>query len=72
MARCRFALTAGFAIRGQVISALKNRAFTQDLTITVDEDKGFLESNYRVVVSGSNEEISAFSEWVKEFMRINV
>lgn len=57
MITCKFIFTAGVLIRKQVISEIKNAAFRAGVNIKMDEDSGWLDSNYRVTLSGEENSV---------------
>ncbi len=71
MCQVRFTFEAGFTIRGALVTALKNQAFHQDITLLVDEDKGWLGSNYRFTAIGDRANLDAYIRWTKELGRLN-
>ena len=50
----RFTFSAGMVIRKNIVSQIKTAAFKAGVNISIDEDKGFLSSNYRVILSGES------------------
>lgn len=65
----RVTFQAGALIRRQVISQLKQYCFRNGLELSVDEDKGFLESTYFVDIKGPDEALitakHALESWVR-------
>jgi hypothetical protein len=67
MAKLKFTVEVGMLLRGQVKSALKNAAFMHDLTVNIEEDENFLESNLRVVFEGTDEQILALKPAIEKY-----
>lgn len=63
----RFTFSAGMAIRKTVVSQIKNAAFKAGVNITVDEDKHFFESNYRVVLSGEDKAVFKLKMEIEDY-----
>ena len=53
----RLTISAGLFIRGNIISEIKNKAFPLGISISVDEDKGLLESSYRIMLTGEKSKV---------------
>jgi len=61
----RFLITAGVLVRGPVIAKIKHAAFLRGLELSVEEDKGLLESTYRVTVKGEEGEVKGFKKFIE-------
>lgn len=60
MAYLKFTATAGIVIRNGLVQMLKNSAFNKGLKIQIEEDRGWLQSNYRIIVEGNEKEVLEF------------
>lgn len=67
-AELRFPITAGVLVRGQVIAKIKHAAFLRGLKIDVEEDKGLLESTYKVTVRGEESELKGFKKIIEGWL----
>lgn len=63
----RFTFSAGMVIRKTVVSKIKTAAFKAGVNINIDEDKGFLSSNYRVTLSGESEAVKQLREDISSY-----
>lgn len=61
----RFTLSVGAVIRKSVISQIKNAAFMHGVALEIEEDKGFLESDYRVKMTGKRSVVTAICTAVR-------
>lgn len=51
-----------------VITKIKNYAFTEDLVVDVDIDKGWFRDSARICISGSNHvDMKVLNVWMKGF-----
>jgi hypothetical protein len=64
MALIKFTLSAGLAVRGTAIRALRNKAFMLGLDLQCDEDRGWFTSDYRCRATGDDNKVLAFAEYV--------
>lgn len=53
----RFSISFGALVRGREISAIKNYAHDNDITLKVEEDKHLLDSDYRLTVDAKDRAI---------------
>lgn len=68
----KMTLKVGALHRTHVMSEIKNYAFNNGIKLTVEEDRGWLQSNYRLSVSGDYRKIKTFSNKILDFAdRIN-
>jgi hypothetical protein len=58
----------GAAIRSIIISKIKNLAFLKNVDIDIDEDKGLLESTYRIGLSGEKEDVLVTHDEIKKYV----
>jgi hypothetical protein len=65
----KFVLRLGMAIRGPVIRTLKHACWERDIKIRVEEDKGWLESWYRIEMTGPKAEVQFLVGTVKAQVR---
>ena len=61
--KCTF--TVGILIRKILRRNIKKIAFELDLSLDLQEEKGFLESTFFICVKGSSESVSKFITWCK-------
>jgi hypothetical protein len=66
----KLTFTAGIGIRKQIVSLMKNIAFERDVNIEIEEDKGFLTSNFRVKLIGAREDLIEIFSLSKMFAEI--
>lgn len=66
MGSLKFTFEAGALLRGPAVKGIKNIAFMQNLSLKIDEDKGILDSNYRVKLEGPDEKILSAKDDVRE------
>lgn len=66
-----FPLTAGLAVRGQVRRELRSSAALWGLTLSLQEDKGFLESLFIVTVTGPQSVVEAYLVAIQQWVRQN-
>ena len=67
-AEYKFMLQLGAIIRGTIISQLKNWCFQRGLKITIDEDKGWFDSTYRITVEVEESAVLDFKDAVNEYV----
>ena len=65
MVIARFTLSLGVFVRKSVISQIKSTAFMQGVTLEIEEDKGFLESAYRVKMTGKRSIVTKICAAIK-------
>ena len=65
----KFTFEAGVLVRNLAVSRIKSLAFSHDLDITIDEDRGFFSSNYRVKFSGKDKNVYAFRDRLHQLLR---
>lgn len=58
IASYKFNFTAGIIIRSNVVGFIKDIAFMYDLECSLDEDKNWLDSNYRVKLIGKSDKLT--------------
>ena len=63
--RLKYACTFSRGIRHEVIRGLKDIAFMQDLSISVDEDKRFWASDYRILIKGNETGINRIESYME-------
>lgn len=68
MGTLKFTFEAGALVRGQAVKGIKNIAFMKNLSIKIDEDKGILDSNFRIKLEGSDEKILSAKDDIKSFL----
>lgn len=68
MGTMKFTFEAGALVRGKAIKHIKDVAFMKNLSLKIDEDKGILESNFRIKLEGSNEKILAAKDDIQSFL----
>ena len=59
----------GAAIRRGIINSLKNLCFLHNVKVNIEEDKGWLESYYRIKMTGERGVVSAIVESLKNQMK---
>lgn len=73
MAQLTFPVTAGVLVRGQFRRALKEYCFARHYTLSIDEDKGLLESLFSVTIDVPDSQIEQakreLQNWFKELNR---
>ena len=57
-AQYKFTFTAGLLLRGTIVRDLERFCFENDLELDLRESKGWLESQYLVKISGTNDSIT--------------
>lgn len=70
MITCKFTFTAGVLIRKQVVSEIRNAAFRAGVNIKMDEDSGWLDSNYRVTLSGEENSVLKLKKAIYNYFEI--
>ncbi len=70
MITCKFTFTAGVLISKQVVSEIKNAAFRAGVNIKMDEDSGWLDSNYRVTLSGEENSVLKLKKAIYNYFEI--
>jgi hypothetical protein len=68
-ATLRFQMSAGIILRRQVRSLLYYTSTYHSVQITVDEDKGWLDSMFYVTVSGEESDLKRFQQDIQD--RVN-
>lgn len=58
---------AGALVRRQIIRRIRDLAFRHDITLAVDEDKGWLDSHFVVKFEGEADSVRRFSNDVADF-----
>lgn len=66
----KLTFTAGIGIRKQIVSLMKDIAFERDVNIEIEEDKGFLTSNFRVKLIGERKDLLEIVSLSKMFAEI--
>lgn len=66
MTTLKTTVTAGLFIRGFFIREVRSFCWKHDLELHIDEDKGLLESTYRIKVSGDSSMVEALSKWIEK------
>ena len=62
-AKVRFPVQAGMAVRGLMRRELKSYCFVHEIDLNIDEDKGFLESNFNISINGQVRYLVPLMEW---------
>lgn len=69
----RFTMTVGSLLRGHVIKEIRDFCFLHGYDVTIEEGKGFFESDYRVKITLPSKDVgmvrNAFSNWFKKLER---
>lgn len=68
MAIFKFTFEAGALVRGEAVKGIKNIAFMKSLSLKVEEDKGILESNFRIKLEGPYEKILSAKSDIESFL----
>lgn len=63
--RAKLTLELGRVIKGSVISRIKNYAFYRNISVSIDEDKGLIESNFRIALTGKRDDVQAILDNIK-------
>lgn len=73
----RFILSVPIGIRRSLIDLIKDTAFERNVNIDVEENKGFLTSNFRVKLVGAREDLleivslaKMYAEYVNESLHL--
>ena len=66
----KFSLAVGALVRREVIKKIKDVAFQMDLKINVEEDKGLVESTYRITVRGEYDAVKTFKAVIDGWISI--
>ncbi len=69
MATIRFPLVVGALIRTSVMHSVKYEMDARNIRYEIKEDRGFLESYYRVAASGEDQDILGFQRWLHDFLQ---
>lgn len=64
----KMTLEVGALIRGDLRRLLKNMAFTTGVELNLEEDKGFLDSNFRILVKGEEPKLLLFKNKLEKMM----
>lgn len=59
MGQLKATLKAGLLVRAITISHIRNICFQNNLKYSIEEDRGSLESNYRIVITGPDDRLQA-------------
>lgn len=75
MGKLKLGLEAGLLVRGTMIRSLKRYCFMHDLEIQIDEDKGLLDSAYRITITGDDNVVRQakrdLGSWIKKIEELN-
>lgn len=66
----KFTFSAGVLVRKQIVSEIKNAAFRAGVNIKMDEDSGWLDSNYRVTLSGEENSVLRLKKAIYNYFKI--
>jgi hypothetical protein len=68
--RCsaKFVVRAGLLIRGEVRSEIRRLAFKRDVELDLDEDKGWIESDFMVRLRGRHRDVRAIMSSVRSMV----
>jgi hypothetical protein len=67
LATLKFSLVAGLLIRGTIRRGLKLLAFSHDIDLEIEEERGLIESVFLIKGEGENEKTRQFIEAVKSW-----
>jgi hypothetical protein len=57
--------TATIGARNMMVRGLKNSAFSKNVELTIDTDKGLFSSNYRITLKGKRSAVEAIIAEIK-------
>lgn len=68
MGKYRFVFEAGVLVRKNMISTIKGFIWAHNLEVTIEEDKSFFSSVYRITATGEQANVDKFTSRLKNFM----
>jgi hypothetical protein len=65
-----FMITVGAFVRGSAKRTLRRLSFIHNVKCTIEEEKGLLDSDIYVTISGESQNVEAFKEAILEYQSL--
>ena len=62
----RVTLTVGRLVRRDVVRRIRDYCFVHGLTLTIDEDRGWLDTTLYITVRGQGGQVAPLLHWISE------